>query len=178
MIRNWFHWVALVGALVVAAGTGGQAHGRKGVDFSGQIDDVTVATAGSWVMHGTWSLNVKGDWDKADFTAAINMERSDYFYVANPTADPNSLTIRNAHTHNIAIVDGTVTTIPGGFRVSGPAMLTGNGGTPPFGTDSTLQVDVTGGNLVTFSNVKLTFGGNAVAHFGSLPVSGVVRRWK
>ncbi len=178
MIRNRFQWVALVGVLVVAASSGGQADGHKGVSFSGQIDDVTIATAGSWAMHGTWSLHVKGESDKADFTAAMDMERSDYFYVATPAADPNSLTTRNAHTHNIAIVDGTVTTIPGGFRVSGPAMLTGNGATPPFGTDSTLQVDVTGGNLVMFSNVKLTFGGNAVAHFGALPISGVVRRWK
>ncbi|HEY2907993.1 MAG TPA: hypothetical protein VGJ29_18955 [Vicinamibacterales bacterium] len=178
MIRNRFQWFALVGALVVAAGAGGQAHGRTGVNFSGLVDDVTVANAGSWAIHGVWSLDLKGESGKADFTAALDMERSDLFFVLTPTADPNVPATRNAHTHNIAIVDGTVTSIPGGFRVSGPAMLTGNGATPPFGTDSTLQVDVTGGNLVTFSNVKLTFGGNAVVHFGALPVSGVVRRWK
>lgn len=178
MIRNRFQWVALVGVLVMAASTGGQAHGSKKVHFSGLIDDVTISSVGSWAIHGVWSLDLKGESGEADFTAAVDMERSDYFFVANPTADPNLLATRNAHTHNIAIVDGTVTSIPGGFRVSGPATLTGNGGTPPFGTSSTLQVDITGGDIVAFSNVKLTFGGNAATHFGSLPVSGVVRRWK
>ena len=179
MIRNRFQWAALVGTLVLAAGTGGQANGSRKVHFSGLVDDVTIATVGSWAIHGVWSLDMKEHSGVADFTAALDMERSDYFFVANPTADPNLLTVRNAHTHHIAIVGGTVTPITGGFRVSGPAaLITGNGATPPFGTSSTLQVDITGGDLVAFSNVKLTFGGDAVAHFGALPVSGVVRRWK
>ena len=45
---------------------------------------------------------------------------------------------------------------------------------PPFGTNSTLQVDVTGGDLVAYSNVTLTFGGDAAKHFGTNPVAGVV----
>ena len=56
-------------------------------------------------------------------------------------------------------------------------MITGNGSTAPFETTpptSTLQIDITGGNLVVFSNVALTFGGAAVKHFGSNPLAGVV----
>jgi hypothetical protein len=178
MRRNLVQWVALVGIFVLTAASGGQADGARGVHFNGLINDVTIASAGSWAIHGVWSLDLKGESGEADFTAALDMERSDLFFVTNSTADPNLLATRNAHTHHIAIVNGTVTSIPNGFRVSGPATVTGNGSTPPFGTASTLQVDVTGGDLVAFSNVKLIFGGNAVVHFGSQPVSGVVRHWK
>ena len=41
-----------------------------------------------------------------------------------------------------------------------------------------MQIDITGGNTVAFSNIKLTFGGDAVAHFGAQPVNGVVRTVK
>jgi hypothetical protein len=91
-------------------------------------------------------------------------------------ANPNSVATRNPHTHHIVVSGGTVTSIPGGFRVTGAALITGNGSTAPFGSSSTVQVDVTGGDLVSPSNIKLTFGGDAVAHFGSQAFSGVVVR--
>jgi hypothetical protein len=56
--------------------------------------------------------------------------------------------------------------------------LTGNGATPLFGTNSTVQIDVTGGNLVTYANLALTFTGDATKHFGDQPIAGVVRRWR
>ena len=63
--------------------------------------------------------------------------------------------------------------------VTGPATITGNGKfPPPFGTASTLQIDVVGGNSVAFSNVKFTFGGDAAKHFGTQPVNGVIRSAK
>ena len=102
------------------------------------------------------------------------MERSDYYLVINPALDPENLATRNAHTHHITLEDAVVTPIAGGFRLTGPATVTGNGAPAPFGA-STLQVDIIGGSVVSFSNLKLTFGGGAASHFGSQPLSGAVQ---
>jgi len=69
------------------------------------------------------------------------------------------------------------------FVVTGQADITGNGTAAPFQTKggvttlSTLQVCITGGTEVQYSNVTLTFASKAPAtgHFGSLPIHGVVR---
>jgi hypothetical protein len=181
-----FRWLAFVGLLILAVGNRGHAQGgrdssdlrRDGdpVTFRGLINDHTIATAGSWEVHGVWTLDLKGRAGKADFLAELTMERADYWFLTNPNppADPNSLTARNAHTHHIGMTDALVTALANGFRVSGAATLTGNGATPPFGTSSTVQLDVTGGDLVTYSNIAMTFGGDAVTHFGPNPLAGVV----
>ena len=54
--------------------------------FSGLINDYTPMTingklVGPWVMNGTWSLDLKGRSGLADFSAAMNMELSDYAVV-------------------------------------------------------------------------------------------------
>ena len=162
------------GVLPAEIGRTGQP--ANGVHFSGVIDDHTIASAGSWEIHGEWSLDLLGASGTADFSAALNMERSDYWLLTTTGANPNSVATRNPHTHHIVVKGGTVTPITGGFRVTGAALVTGNGSTPPFGGSSTVQVDVTGGDLISPSNIKLTFGGDAVAHFGSQTFSGVVVR--
>ena len=180
-----FRWIALVGLLVSVGGSRGSAQGRgndqfNGLHLTGAINDFTTPSFGAWVVHGTWSLDMVGGPDAANFSAALTMERADLFFSLTPAADPNNLATRNAHTHHIVVAGGTVTAIPGGFRVTGLAsetMVTGNGATAPFETNppsSTLQIDVIGGNLVAFSNVALTFGGAAAKHFGSNPIAGVV----
>jgi hypothetical protein len=176
MALGRFRWLAILGVLVLAVGRSGHAQAVP-AHFNGLINDHTVPAAGSWELHGVWTLDVQGESGKADFTAALTMERSDYFFV-NPGGDPSNLAVRNAHTHHVAVAAGHVTFIPNGFRVTGPATLTANGATPPFGTTSTLQVDVTGGNLVMYSNIALTFGGDAAMHFGSNPLAGVVSAMK
>jgi hypothetical protein len=180
MLRERFRWLSLVGVLVLAAGTGGQAHSPRHHTFSGFIADSTVLSAGSWVIHGVWSADTKdgkdGSPDTADFSAALTMERSDYWLLTTSGADADNPATRNAHTHHIALAGATVTPIAGGIRITGPATITANGGVAPFGTSSTLQIDITGSTIVTFSNVKLTFGGDAVTHFGSQALAGVVRR--
>jgi hypothetical protein len=181
-----FHWIPLVGVLAFA-GVSVPAQGQKGgndhfngLHLTGSIHDFTTPMAGNWTIHGDWSLDMTGGPDAAVFTAELSMERSDLFFVQTPTADPNSLPTRNPHTHHISVI-GTVTTIPGGFRVTSQAdetTITGNGAPPTFEKTvpptSTLQIDVTGGSLVAFSNVTLTFGGAAATHFGSNPIAGVV----
>lgn len=174
-----FWWVAQIGVLVLAVSIGALAQTPKQMHFRGLINDYTPASvSGPWEVRGNWSLNVKGEADKVDFSAALTMVRSDLGVTLN-SGDLNSPVARNAHTHHITLVDGTVTPLANGFRVSGTATVTGNGNyPPPFGPSSTLQIDITGGNSVAFSNIKLTFGGDAAGHFGSQPINGVVRNFK
>jgi hypothetical protein len=70
-------------------------------------------------------------------------------------------------------VDAVVTSIPNGFKVSGTATITANGSVAPY-SNAPVEVEITGGNLVRFSNMKLTFLGIAIDHFGSQPYDGVV----
>ena len=95
-------------------------------------------------------------------------------------------TTRNSHTHHITVTGGVVTPLSNGFRVTGGAIVTGNGAFPaPFGPNSTLQLDIIGANEVQFSNIQLTFVNNAdgstsdgVKHFGTQPINGVVKSVK
>jgi hypothetical protein len=75
------------------------------------------------------------------------------------------------------LVDGAVTFLPGGgIEVTGPATITANGNfPPPFGPSSTLTIEITGGNGVPYSNLKVTFIGDAQTQFGMQAVNGVVR---
>ncbi len=182
-----FRWIALVGLFAFTALSRGAAQGRdddhfNGLHLSGLINDFTTPMAGDWVMHGTWTLDLTGGADAAQFTAALSMEKSDLYFATNPppAADANNLATRNPHTHHIMVVHGTVTAIPGGFRVTSEpdeTTITGNGSIATFEVNpptSTLRIDVTGGSIVTLSNITLTFGGSAAKHFGTNPIAGVV----
>jgi hypothetical protein len=78
-----------------------------------------------------------------------------------------------AHTHHVALTDGTVSVITGGYRISGTAAITSNGAVAGF-SGSPVTFDVTGGALVPLAKASLTFGGAAVGHFGDQPIEGVV----
>jgi hypothetical protein len=178
MALGRFRWLAVLAVLVLAVGRSGYAQDIP-AHFNGLINDHTVPLYGSWEIHGVWTLNVQGASGQADFTAALNMERADLFFVLPPGPDPTSVAVRNAHTHHVAVTAGVLTFLANGFRVTGPATVTANGATPTnFGTDSTLQVDVTGGNLVSYANIALTFSGDAALHFGQNPLKGVVSAMK
>lgn len=142
----------------------------QATNISGIIHDHTAVSAGSWELQGEYSMKTKGN-GKADFSAILTMERSDYWAMTSGS-DPNA---RSAHTHHITLVDGTVTPITGGFEVSGMAAITANGNAAPFGLYSPVVIDITGGDTVTLSNIKVTFQGAAAGHFGTLPLSGAVR---
>ena len=166
-----------VGVLVVAASIGGLAQTPREMSLRGTISDYSPqSVSGPWELRGQWSLKVKGESGTADFSAALTMVRSDLGVMLSGGGDLNSAKQRNAHTHHIILVDGTVTPLTNGFRVTGNATITGNGVfPPPFGPNSTVQIDITGGNSLAFSNIQLTMGGNAALHFGSNPFTGVVR---
>jgi hypothetical protein len=116
---------------------------------------------------------------------------------ATPTVDSPGL--RNPHTHHLTMTDATVSydmatlalcpadspTTTARFVLTGQADITGNGTAAPFQkppttgvtTLSPLQVCITGGTEVTYSNMTMTFqtGAPAIKHFGSFPIHGVVR---
>ena len=73
----------------------------------------------------------------------------------------------------MGITNGEVTSLPNGFKVSGTATITANGNTTPY-SSAPVEVEITGGNVLQFSNMKLTFLGDAISHFGSQPYDGVV----
>jgi hypothetical protein len=154
--------------------------------FSGQINAYTPTTTkaptGPYEIRGSWSLNLKREGTKADFSAAVNMILSDGWVLTNSTVPPNfDPSTRNAHTHHITMTDAEVTKLPNNvIQVSGTATVTLNGGPTPFAQQSPLTVVITGGGTgpddVEYSNVTLTFTGAASGHFGTEPLPGVVRK--
>jgi hypothetical protein len=130
--------------------------------MEGVINDYTADLdgQGAWHIVGDWSLFLKGQSGRVDFIASLTMVRADN-------------TSRASHTHHVGIIDGTVTPIANGYRISGNAVITGNGAAAGF-SGSRVDVDITGASLVPYSNVKLAFGGGAIGHFGDQPLDGVV----
>jgi hypothetical protein len=127
--------------------------------------------AGPWQISGTWSAKLIGSSGRAEFVATILGVRSDLWVLQTGT-DPRA-TERAAHSHHVGLLDAAVTTIPGGVRLTGTAIITTNGNAATF-TNSPVVVDITGGNTVPFSNMKLMFHGASNEHFGSHAYDGVV----
>jgi hypothetical protein len=148
--------------IALALSSQGRAETAAQTSFDGVINDYTAAldSGGSWHVSGEWSVSLKGDSGKGEFSAALGMVRSE-----NPA--------RAAHTHHVTLIDGDVTPLANGFRVSGAAEITSNGNLAGF-SGSPVDIQVTGGNSLPFSNVTVTFGGAAAAHFGDQPLHGIV----
>ncbi len=179
-------------ALTLAVSSGALAWTPTPEHFKGTISDYTPLNStanptGPYEMRGHWSLDLKRD-GKADFSAFLTMELSDYWlWFSN--SDPSNPVIRGAHTHHITMTDATVTyaatSCPADspatttrFMVSGPAkFITGNGNPGPFEKKgpTMLQVCVTGGSDVTYSNMTMVLTGPATGHFGTQAIHGVVR---
>jgi hypothetical protein len=179
-----FVWTArTIAVLVLAASVGaqGQNWAHKDKKFSGVINAYSPQTStgtGPYEIRGPWSLNLKKDSTKADFSAALNMEFSDGWVLTTGKMnfDP---TVRGAHTHHITLVDADVTQIANGFQVTGTATFTLNGGPAPTSVaPSPVVIEITGGSDVEFSNITLTFLSPGSNHFGAAPLPGVVRSVK
>jgi hypothetical protein len=162
--------IACFGIIGVVAGVHGVAQGNQTQQMSGLVNDYSAGGGGPWHVHADWNLRIKGDSGKADFSAAVAMVRSDLWVVLT-SADPADTEARNPHTHHITLEDGDVTTLANGIRITGTATATGSGN-PAF--VSPLQIDITGGSAVPFSNISLTFSGAAASHYGTAPLNGVV----
>ena len=156
--------------------------------FEGLINDYTPSTVagGPYEMRGTWSLDVQGG--TARFTADLNMETSDYGIAGATAVDPANPATRGQHTHHIAVTNATVSydtsvcpvfsppTTGSGVVVTSTATTTGNGGPAPFDATgpSTLQICITGGTQVQYSNLTIVYKGPATGHFGTQAIHGVV----
>lgn len=150
-------------AIALALGSQGVARGATQQKLEGIIHHYTAAldANGPWHISGAWSVWVKGDSGRADFSAALSMLRSD-----NP--------VRQPHTHHVTMVDGDVALTGTGFMITGTAAVTGSGN---LAFTSPVEVQVTGGNTVPYSNVSVRFtGGGGLSHFGAEPLGGVVTR--
>jgi hypothetical protein len=183
--------VRVIAVLGLATGTVAFAQFPQRALFQGTLNDYTPASApvsGPWEVRGAWSLEVNGRTNKADFSAALTMERSDQGAIANaPTPPPgtnplDNPALRSAHTHHITLLNGKIARITNGFTVTGPATITKDGVfPPPFGPVlPTLTITITGGtpNLkgdVVFSNISVVFGPPGDMHFGMNPLHGVIR---
>ncbi len=164
---------------------------HRHIHFAGLLNDYTPLsplTSGSpYEMHGQWSVDLR-EGGVADFFADMTM--SD-FGTTNGVLDATKGG-QNAHTHHIRLTNVRVTWDMIGCPTYSPAttmgiqlngtvsVITGNGGKAPFEPTtpptSTLQVCVTGGNEVPYSNMTMVFGGPAINHFGTQAIHGVVRK--
>jgi hypothetical protein len=185
--------VRVIAVLGLAAGTMALAQFPQRATFQGTINDYTPArppVSGPWEVRGPWSLVVNVRSGQADFSAALDMERSDQGVTQNAPPPPSATspfdnpTLRSAHTHHITLLNGTVTRTANGFQVKGPATITKDGTfPPPFGpTLPILTIQITGvaptstdhGNVL-FSNITVLFGAPADVHFGTNALHGVIR---
>ncbi len=190
--------VCVLSILTLVSAIGVLAQVSSPVHLSGLINDYSPSTVkgGPYQIQGEWSLDLHGDSGTADFSAALNMEKSDYG-ITEGIVDPTQPASRDAHAHHIKLMNATVTwNMDGcptfnpptkvGFQVNGTvSLMTGNGSNAPFETDppsSMLQVCVTGGDgdySIPYSNVTLVLQGPATKHFGTQQaIHGFVRSAK
>jgi hypothetical protein len=173
--KSWMWASGIIGLLVVAGVSGVIAGTRAPNHFVGLINDYTAVAAGTgpWEVRGPWTLDVNEKTGKAEFSAAVTMELTD-FALSGANIGTSG---RTQHTHHLTVVGGTVTSITGGFEVTGPVTITKDGGAAPMSIQgSSLVIDVTGGTLVEFSNIAITFEDGAAGHFGTTALHGVVRK--
>jgi hypothetical protein len=183
--------VRVIAVLGLATSTVAFAQFPQRALFQGTLNDYTPASppvSGPWEVRGPWSLVVNGRTDKADFSAALTMERSDQGAIANAPTPPTGTNpldnpaLRSAHTHHITLLNGKIARITNGFTVTGPATITKDGVfPPPFGSVlPLLTITITGGapsgkGDVVFSNISVVFGPPGDKHFGMNPLNGVIR---
>ena len=151
------------------------AQGSAFTRVNGLIGDHVWVEAGpgmgAWQVTGTWNATVAHQTGKAEFVASILGVRSD-LWVEQTGAIPETTT-RSPHTHHVVLTEATVTYLTTGIRLTGIAIITSEGNAAPF-SGSPVIVEITGGNTVTLSNMRLAFQGAAVGHFGSQTYDGVV----
>ena len=175
--------VGFIAVIVLAVSASAFAQPQRFRTFHGVINDFTPASApvnGPWEVRGPWSLTLN-DWSrKAEFSAALTMERSDAGVTQSGGGDLDNPMDRMAHTHHITLVDGQVVPTATGFQVTGYATITKDGAfPPPFGPVlPKLTIEITGGTgegSVRFSNITVLFADPAAGHFGTNPIHGVIR---
>ncbi len=109
--------IRTIAVLALASGTSMLAQDWRHKEFRGEINAYSPQTtkivngittaSGPYEVRGPWSLKIDRDADKAEFSAALNMEFSDGWVLTpsggNGNFDPS---VRGAHTHHITMADG------------------------------------------------------------------------
>lgn len=170
----------LVAAMAVALSTQSFAQPNAAdvpvTNVSGTFNDYVWveagAGAGAWHVTGEWTARANQSSGKGEFIGSLQGVRSD-LWVLQTFADPANPALRTPHTHHIGLVNAAVTALSNGVQLEGTATITGNGSVAPY-SNSLVRVEITGGNLIPHSNIKLTFFGAAVGHFGPQPYEGLV----
>jgi hypothetical protein len=180
----------VLSVVLLASGTYAMADDHGPVQFRGLINDYTVATVpgGPYEMHGQWSMVLHPERGTADFFADMTM--SSFGTTVAGTEDPTQAGV-NPHTHHIRLTDIAVNSDATGcptyktpttvrFQINGTlSLMTGNGSLLKGETDppsSSLQVCVSGGPDVEYSNVTMVFSAPASGHFGTQAIHGVVSK--
>jgi hypothetical protein len=181
--------IPICGMVLVLAAGSLLAQELRNVHLSGVINDYSPSTVsgGPYEIRGQWSVDVNRS-GSVDFSADLNMQTSDYGITGATQVDPANPATRSPHTHHITMTNAKVSydmsvcpanspaTTSAGFVINGPATTAGNGGPAPFEAKgaSTLQICITGGSQVQFSNITMLYTGPATTHFGTQPIHGVV----
>lgn len=178
--------VVILGSLA-GGSTAAVADGdRLPLELRGWLNDYSPGSVsgGPYEMRAEWSMELRPS-GKASFSAAMNMETSDWG-ISKGIVDPDDPVTRGAHTHHITVTNGVVSrdtsvcptfrpATSGGFVVTGPVRITGNGSPAPFdAAGNTAQICITGGSMVELSNITLTLIGAATGHFGTQAIRGAV----
>src|ERR1017187_8064783 len=182
--RRFFFGIALTLAVGLVP-----AQDLRLVHFKGVINDYSPSTVsgGPWEIRGTWSLDVERS-GTASFSADLTMETADFGISGATQVDPTNPATRSPHTHHVSMTNAAVSydttvcpannppTTGSGVVVTTTAITSGNGSPAPFESKgaSTLQVCLTGGSQVQFSNMTLVYTGPATGHFGPQAIHGVV----
>ena len=179
---------ALMLGICVGGSTTAAADGQRlPQQLRGWLNDYSPGSVkgGPYEMRAEWSLELHGSSGKASFSAAMNMETSDWG-ITKGIVDPDDPVTRGAHTHHLTVTNGVVSrdtsvcptfapSTSGGFVVTGNARITGNGSPAPFdASGNTAQICITGGSKVEFSNITFTLTGAATGHFGAQAIRGLV----
>jgi hypothetical protein len=172
-MHSRMHWrLASLAAIVVVLSAQSLAQPAAPKELSGTIHDYLVTNGERWHVSGEWSLQLKGDRNTGDFTAMfIGVPRD------NPPLYPNSA----PHTHFVSLADAEITATEdeNGQRtliVSGPGTFTGNGNLQASFSGSPVEVRITGGNTIPYSNFGMTIRAPAAVHYGEETFHGVVTR--
>jgi len=138
--------------------------------YEGTLSDYVQALGATWLVSGSWTIELKGTSGRGSFSASLTM--------VNPATPENP-----AHTHHVTLTDGEIafdddwSDGPQRFTITGAAEITGNGGVAGY-SGAPITVMLSGGNGKKYSNVSLTFGDPASGHFGTSALVGTVKQGK
>ena len=120
-------------------------------------------------LHGRMSVCVPGAPPRLNVTGTASLfGTSAHISVTNAAV---------SYDLSICPANSPATTGPG-IVATATVTTTGNGRPAPFESQgaSTMQVCITGGSTVSFSNITLVYKGPATGHFGPQAIHGVVSR--